>query len=143
MNDADIKIRKQWLLCYTFGMLLSSFSLLLQGSKDPTLDLFPMGRYGYVSITLLAYGVFGYIFYRCAYKKPGTKLLMTCLLLTIPSLVLTPILYLKGIIKAPAYIPYYGTYLTLSQGVGFWWVIASWRMRKVNKRLQKLSAPSA
>ena len=142
MNQNDNRIRKQWLLCYAFGLLLSIFSLTLQAGKDPTLDLFPMGRYGYVIVVLLAYVLFGYIFYRCAYKKPGTKLLMTCLVFTIPSLVLTPILYLKGIIRAPAYIPYYGAYLLLSQGLGVWWVIASWRMRQVNKRMRNLSTPT-
>ena len=143
MNHADNKIRKQWLLCYGLSMMAFLCGLIFQVRNDPMLDLLPQGRYGHALSTLFVYCVFGYITYRCAYKKPGTKLLMTCLVLVVPSLIITPILYLKGIIQPPAYIPYYGVYLLASQGLSVWWVIASWRMRKVNKRLQCPSTPSS
>jgi len=121
------------------SMLTTIANTLLQLRFDPSLNIIPQVRYLGFAFSLLGVLVFGFVVYHCTYKKPGTKLLTFCLILTVISLAVTPILYLSGKLHPPAYIPYYGAYLLMTQGMGILWVVACWRIRKVNKRLQALA----
>lgn len=151
MNENDRKVRKQWLILLVLSVLLANANSLLQmqydplySTRDPSLDqLMSLVKYGIATFGLLSSLIFGWIAYRCAYKKPGTKLLTFFLLLTVSSIAITPILYLTGKMRPPVYIPYYGLYLLVTQGMGLLWLIASWKMRQINKKLQALSKQSS
>jgi len=138
MSENDKKIRKQWLILWIYSLTVTVSALLLQQLLDPALDQIPsMVRYGMCMGSLLGVCGYGFISYHCIYKKPGTKFLVFFLILTAISLVSTPIFYLIGALRAD-YIPFYGAFVLVGQGVALWWFIISWKMRKVNKRLQKI-----
>ena len=137
MNDSDRKVRKQWLIILGLSLVFSTLTNLFY-IKNPWLVMLPMAHYGFAAATFLFQLVISYVFYRCIYKKPGTKLLFLFLIFTIASVLITPILYLSGLIKPPSPAPYYGIYLTLNEGMGIWWSIVCWKMRKINKRLKAL-----
>lgn len=114
-------------------------SYFFQSRQLSNLNQLAIGGLALFLIPLLSQFAFSYIMYHCAYKKPGTKLLLFSFILTGFSVVLTPILYLLGFIKDPGYIPFYGIYLTLSETMGIFWAITCWKMRSINQRLKMLS----
>ena len=142
MNENDKKIRKQWLIVLILSITIPIVKILLQMRYDPLFAMFPRAQYASAALSLLAQIGFGYIVYYCAYKKPGTKILTFCLVMTAISLVVTPVLYLSGKIPPPVYIPFYGIYVLVTQGFGVLWGVACWKMRAINKRLQALSRAS-
>ena len=99
-------------------------------------------RVGAAALPILSALAFGWIAFHCAYRKPGTKFLIFILILSGCGFVSTPIFYFSGHLPAPPYIPYFGTYLLLSQAIGIYWVFLSWKMRKINKRLKGLAVES-
>lgn len=132
MNENDIQIRKQWLIMWIISSLI--------GLSTTLLEMLNEHRSAFIAIiSLLSIGAFSMITYHCIYKKPGTQLVTFLILFTISNFVITPILYLKGKIQPPAYIPYYGAYVVLTQLTGLAWIVVCWRMRKTNKRLKQLS----
>lgn len=138
MNENDKKVRKQWIIVWVLSLLIGISSTLLQQLFDPSLNAFPLARYGTAAFSLLLLLAFSFVSYHCIYKKPGTKLLTFLLIMTAISLTIIPILYLTGKIRPPVYIPYYGVFMVISEGLSVWWLIVSWRMRKTNKRLQAI-----
>jgi hypothetical protein len=136
MNESDQKIRKQWLVIWVLSMLTGTIPVMPQ-------IYFLVGLLGFFVIFLL-FGLCWFFMYRCIYKNLGTKLLIFCLVATAVSLVITPIQYLSNMLIAPSYIPhpYYGVYILVNEGVGIGWFIACWRMRTLNKRLQKSRSTS-
>ncbi len=139
MNENDKKTRKQWFVTWILYLIYSFINILLPQLFDPSFRQFPLAvRYGIGAVSLLSAFGFSFVFYHCSYKKPGTKLLTFCLVLTAISLVSIPILYLTGQIRPSPYIPFYGAYLLVNQGMGVWWFIVSWKMLKINKRLHAL-----
>ena len=108
MNEKDRSIRKQWLIMWGISQSLTIVSILLQLRFDPSMNTIPEIRYWCSALSFLGVLVFGFAFYHCIYKKPGTKLLTFCLIITVVSFAITPILYLKGLLALPTYIPYYG-----------------------------------
>jgi len=143
MDENDKRVRKQWLVIWALSVVNSVANILLQLRFDPSLEMLSQARSVVTALTLLFVGVFGLITYRCVYRKPGTKLLTFCLILTALALASTPILYLTGKLSLPTYIPYYGVYLMVTQGIGALWLVVCWKMRKVNKKLQVLSKQPA
>lgn len=139
MNEKDKKIRKQWLIMWGISLSLTIVNILLQLRFEPSLNTIPALRYRGPALSFLATVVFGFIIYHCVYKKPGTKLLTFCLIMTAISGAITPILYLKGQLQPPTYIPYYGAYLFITQVTGILWFVACWRIRQVNRKVQALS----
>ncbi len=137
MDQNDIKVRKQWLGMLILNMLINSGSALLHMWLNPAYDHMPQLRYVSLSISLIGTVGFGYCLYRCIYKKPGTKLLTFCLIMTVVSLAATPLLYVNGKM-IPDYIPYYGFYLTVTHILGFCWIFFCWKMLKTNKKLKKV-----
>ena len=139
MIENEKRIRKQWLIMLILSGLITMAVTVLQQRFDPSLNTIPQARYWVTAVSLLSSLVFGFVSYHCIYKKPGTKLLIFCLILSLGSLVINPILYLSGRLNPPAYIPYYGAILLMTQGTGILWIVVCWRMLKVNKRLQAVS----
>ena len=142
MSEKDNKVRRQWLIVVFLSLLIAAFNAVMRFRYDHSLDFFPLARYGFAFFSMAGALAFAYSAYYCAYKKPGTKLLVFCLLITTLSFISTLIFYLQGKLHPPAYIPYYGTYAITTQGLGLWWMILCLKMRKINKRLQALSTPS-
>lgn len=143
MIEGDKKIKNQWLLMLALSMFISSVNSLLPFWFEPSLKPFILAKYLSSAFVLLSVFGMGYVLYYCIHKKPGTKLLTFCLIMTVTSLVITPILYFRGQLILPNYFPYYGAFVFLSQVSGFLWGIVCWRMRKLNKKLQVLSRNSA
>lgn len=139
MSDSEKRIRKQWLSLLLVGLCVSMIGHFIQSQQLFNLNQMPIGGLALFLIPLLFQLAFSYIIYYCAYQKPGTKLLLFCLILTGFSVALTPILYFLGFIKNPGYIPFYGIYLTLSEALGIFWTITCWKMRSINQRLKALS----
>lgn len=138
MNENDKKVRKQWLIIWVLSLLISVIGIILQQIFDSSLNKLPLVKYVTSAASLLSMLVFSFASYHCIYKKPGTKLLTFILIMTAISLALTPIFYLNGKIPPPDYIPYYGFFVFVSEGLSICWLIVSWRMRKINKKLQAL-----
>jgi hypothetical protein len=142
MDKSDLKVRRQWLFLLFLSMAFSAAQTLWQWKHDRSLfRLIPAVQYASVAISLASSWLFGWILYRCIYRKPGTKLITLVIAVTALSLLSTPILYLSG--KLPLYVPYYWIYTVAGCVMGFCWLIVSWKMRKINKRLKKLSVKSA
>jgi len=97
MSEKDIKIRRQWFGLLILNMLINSGGVFLQTWLNPAFNHIPQLRYVTFSISLISSMAFGYGLYRCIYKKPGTKLLTVCLIMTVACLVITPFLYLNVI----------------------------------------------
>jgi len=138
MDENDKKVRKQWLIVFIVSILINSIVTSLQFLFDPALANPPLVKPIVMTFVLLGIGTFSFILYRCIYKKPGTKLLVFCLIMTTITLVMTPILYLTGKAQPPPHIPYYGAYIIVTQAMGIVWIVLCWRMRKTNLRLQAL-----
>lgn len=72
-----------------------------------------------------------YIYYRCAYRRPGTKLL-TLILYTLPFSIL-----FQGVQVALGNLPFFISGLHPLQLIPTIWLYAlSWKLRKINKKLQ-------
>jgi peptidoglycan/LPS O-acetylase OafA/YrhL len=143
MNEEDKKIRKYW-----FGLLWGLYALnaittvFLQLYFDFSTGAVSGNiRYWTVAFSLLYMLASNYILYRCAYKKPGTKFLTVCLIITVISLVGMPIAYFFGKLYPYDQIPYYGVYLFLTEVAGVFWALLCWKMRKLNKKLRAIEHP--
>jgi hypothetical protein len=140
MNENDKKVRKQWFIVFIVSVLINCITTTLQILFDPNTANIPLVKPIFMTVSLSILVTFNFIFYRCAYKKPGTKLLVFFLIMTIITLVITPIFYLTGKIQPPPHIPYpyYEIYVIMTQAMGGIWIVLCWRMRKTNLRLQEL-----
>lgn len=136
MNKNDQKIRKHWLVTWGFVLAFAFLNNLLAVLFYPALNAISQIQYLSIAFGLVGTLAFGYITYRCVYKRPGTKLLIFCLIMTSGSLLINPILLFTGHLNIPTYIPYSGIIFLASQGAGVLWFIACWRMLKVNKKLK-------
>ena len=132
MDENDLRIRKHWLIMWAVSMLTAVANQLL-------LVLFNDSSSWSVIPALVVAPAAGFVLYHCVYKKRGTKLLIFCLIFTAASLLINLIFYLSGKLNPPAHIPYYGTFLLMTQGMGILWMIVCWRMLKVNRKLRAVS----
>lgn len=137
MNEVDRQTRKRWLILLVLSVLNSVFAFLLEFKYNPVNQNIPPNLlYWMLLVSVCSAGGFAYITYRCAYKKPGTKLLTVFLVLSVLVLAINPILYLTGKLPVPTYIPYYQIYLFSTQVFGVVWLGTCWQLRKLNRRLQ-------
>jgi hypothetical protein len=138
MNEHDIKIRKQWLAVLLILPLWNLLYNALYLPSDPSWGVFPVWyKYSMIGASLILPLVFNYIVYLCAYKKPGTKLLTFLLIATPISLAAGLGVYAFGNIPTPKNT-YFWVHMVISNGVAIWWCVLNWKMRAINKRLQKL-----
>ncbi|NGX48071.1 MAG: hypothetical protein K1000chlam3_01459 [Chlamydiae bacterium] len=138
MNENDIKTRKQWLIVWILCNLISFVAMTFPAISSNSPAMPPLIRYISIGSSLFALGICAIISYRCIYKKPGTKFLTFVLISSMFSLVSTPIYFLIGKMPPVEHFPHYRSYLIASQLMSVLWLIACWRMRKTNKRLQAL-----
>jgi hypothetical protein len=136
MNQKDLKIRKQWLALTVFLPLLGLVYNGYHFSHDPLMDLLPVW-YKYVLISSIVFSplLFNYALYKCAYKKPGTKLLSILAVLTPVSLAGSIWAYVSGAVPMPNN-PLLWSYIWVSHGLGIYWWVLNWKMRSINKRLK-------
>lgn len=129
MSVDDQKTKKRWLysfLCLIFG------SFFYELFANPTLNQFPL-LFGSILMAASSLGV--YLYFRCAYKKPGTRLLTLAIVGSILSLISTPLL-----------IAYRMNFTLESQGLfiafifiqvgSIWMLYMHFIMRRLNKKLQ-------
>ncbi len=134
MDDHDKKVRKQWLAILLLSMLFGFITIVLAMLGDKSPDIPILARNIGFATYLLCSGVITFVHYRCSYKKPGTKLLTFTLIMALISFPITLIFYLCNKMQTPDNLPsYYGI---VSHMFGILWIIACWRVRKTNKRLQ-------
>lgn len=143
MSENDKRIRKHWLIMWALSMVIAITNHLLLVLFDPSLRAVPQLQHWSSAFALVGIIGFSFVTYHCIYKKPGTKLLIFCLILTAANLPINLILYLTGKLNLPAYIPYYTAFLLMTQGTGILWLLVCWRMLKVNRKLQGASKLSA
>jgi len=135
MDPKDSLIRKQWMALFLFGLVRSGVEIFLQMQFEPTLVERPIW---FLPWTLFVFIGWSWGMYYYIYRKPGTKILMVCLALSTLSL-FYPFLFWSGKMPLPVYISYPNLYFALSEGICVLWLIALWRMRKVNLKLKNLS----
>jgi hypothetical protein len=133
---SDTSIRYQWLGLLAWSTFLSLLTSFMTLRNEPTVSLNPSILYGVIGLILVSTFGISYLLYHCVYKKPGTKLLIFSLILSALCLLTTPVLIFTGKLQAPAYFPYYGAYTLITQLVGIWGFVISWKMLKINRRLK-------
>jgi Trk-type K+ transport system membrane component len=141
MDNKDKNIRMQWLigLCLMFVYSLGHF--LYQLEHPSTDHSIPHYRLFFTAFSLFCTAGFSFIFYRCAYKKPGTKLLFLSLILTGLGF-LSPIGYLTEVLPLPPYITHLNLYLIFETNLEVIWFVLCWRMRQLNKKLMRQNMPT-
>ncbi len=136
----EIKIRNQWLFMWGLSGLMGLINAFLSVWSNPVFQVEPQSiRYWAMAASVLTlFGLLA-IGYHCAYRKPGTKLLTFFLVFTALNFGINLVLYFSGKLSIPPYIPYYKAYVCVGQITGVLWLIACWRMRRVNQRRQLIS----
>jgi len=136
MKEDGRKIKKQWLYALFFSAMLIMTRQLLDIRYNPLFNVSPTYQFLVMAISLGLECLLAYIAYYCAYKKPGTKWLIFCLIATGIGFVSTLYFLFKGKITEPTYFPYQGIYVVISQISGVLWFIACFRLLKLNRRLK-------
>lgn len=137
MEKKDRDIRIQWLIGLALSFIMSLGRFLYQLQLNPPLILFPYSQVVAILFPLIGLFGFSFVFYRCAYKKPGTKLLFLVLFINGCSLMLAPITFLAKISLLSSYVSRsYGEFF-FSMATGILWFFLCWRMRELNKKIRK------
>ena len=139
MDENEKKIRKYWLATPGGSVLITHTAIFFQQKFSASMHTAPIpevARYVGIAFSSLGTLLIAFLLYRCAYKKPGTKLLTFGLVISGLSFLSTPLFYLTGKLQPALAIPYYGTLILLTQVTNILWVILCWKMRKINKKLQ-------
>lgn len=142
MNDTDLNVRKQWLILLFGIAFLNILLFFLIMSKEATPFLSEGVRVLlYVMNVVLLPLIYNYLIYRCAYKKPGTKLLSFIL-------IASPIVFVwgggmliynlkQGFIPNPSAL--YWILQILAEVAFARWYFLCYKMKKINQRLQKIT----
>lgn len=140
MNEKDKKVRKLWLISFIVIVIANITYELSIVYTSPQVTGGPIWIAAAIITAISALIIF--LLYRCAYKKPGTKLLTFFLILTAFSFVLNLSLWFFE--KLPSY--YYkwtdasrGPLLTalIQQLAAPWLFVLNWEMRTINKKIQQ------
>ena len=131
IDQKEIKNRKQWLIativCWGSYPLLALFFLAKLPQKPP---LYNGGWIQPVTYVLFNVTLF-WVIWHCAYKKPGTKLLMFWLITGPIQVLLSSLNFFE---KSWNVWNKVGLILNLSFFI--WWYIQSIKLRKINKKIQ-------
>lgn len=138
MDENDQKIRKQWLIGWISLTVMNLIYTFLSLYSEPAFQSFPEMRKMMSLLILPLAALFAWIFFYCAYRKPGTKLLLFSICSTVFSVLLLPFLFLIGKLSLPSFMPNWPIYLLWSEGLGILWIVLCTRMRRVNQKLQRL-----
>ncbi len=134
MDENDAKVRRQWLIVFILNMVNSALWCTLNAFFNP-LSAQVSGVFTLMGGLAGLIGV-GYPIYRCIYQKPGTKLVTALLIICVLSFLSMPVLLFSGKMTPPYTIPFYGVLQAISYLISICWIVACWRIRKVNRKLQ-------
>lgn len=140
MNETDTSIKKKWLISIIAIMIFNQIPLFIETIKTgKTLNV--PSSFNYIILLILTIITVSYLWisYRCAYKKPGTKLLTFYIIAGPIGILTTIILLVLG--KSPQMTQSWGSiFITLlQQAGGLWLLFLNWKLRIFNKKLQKNS----
>ncbi len=144
LSSTENKIKKRWLytLCVSSGMSL--IFLIITSLSSPNFQSLTnyMGTkmvFLMIALNIIFVLVWCNIYYRCAYKKPGRKLLAFNLILTPLSLIYTILIRLNIFSFIPnksAYTAYDHICFILGLAINVVFFIFSFKLFKLNKELQ-------
>jgi hypothetical protein len=146
LSEDEMGVRKIWLRLLVASTCMTTFFMLskiVDGANDTRVRSTPqiIGWFLGCAIASAFYVFVNWIVYRCAYKKPGTKLL-TLGLVFFPFAVFRGIADLFSFVKDfgaedPVFMKYgiIATWL-VSFVVSIYWFIYSCRLRSVNKKIK-------
>jgi hypothetical protein len=132
MTVKDKKIRKLWLISYLIITLANLvYSQIIQ-REFYTLT----GMYFWIPfiIMIITTPTILYLYYYCAYKKPGTKLLTFSLVVAPVFLILNVVLLLMGKISFAE-----SGFNPLQLIPTIWLYVLTWKTRAINKKIQSAS----
>lgn len=125
-------LRKQWLivsLLAIIGLPLVTLGMMVyMAVRVPVSAEIFYVYFAVIALTILTF----YILYRCAYKKPGIRFLIFCL-------IIGPLLKIQGAVNAFR-VEHDGlTVFAVIFNLAFfvWWYVLSLKMVKINKRILK------
>lgn len=126
INENEQSIRKQWLISSIilfFGSPLCLLGLFSLFSLFPGIDLLGALMVGTLQLALI---------YRCAYKKPGTRLLTVWMILSPMRFVGDASRYFQlNDFNSVAFSFFLLAFVLLA-----WWISLSLKLRKINHRLK-------
>lgn len=138
ITEADAKTRKQWLInLFAITMLNEMFIIYKTLSSGLAPNMPWWFNYYFIPQNIILSIVFLWITYRCAYKKPGTKLLTFFIILTPFSILINVVLFLMGKLPQISGSWIEQSILLLQQAAGLWLLFLNWKMRLINKKLQR------
>lgn len=128
MTDKDKKIRILWLI----SIIVISIGNLIYAQINEKL----YGTFSPISIIIevIIVAIFLYIYYRCAYKKPGTRLLTFSLIITPIFVIINIVMLTLGIVTFQQ-----SGFHPLQFIATIWMYVLTWHMRSINKKLQPTS----
>ena len=140
MDDIDISIRKKWLISLICIITLNQIKMIIDiFNSGKTLNIPTWFNYSILVFVIFLTAAYLWIAYRCAYKKPGTKLL-TFLIISGPIGILSTIV---GLIlgKLPSLSQSWESLvIAIFQLAGALWLLfLNWKLRITNKKLQQSS----
>lgn len=131
-----MKVRKQWLTTLILLTIIHFFYFCFH-TPQPNEAPKWLNQFMFANL-LITPLIFNYIIYRCAYRKPGTKLL-TFLMVIGPIVYLGSLAaYFFGKIPIPPNTWWYWPYNVLDYALVAWWYLLHWKLRPINKRMQYL-----
>lgn len=138
MSEKDLRTRKNWLIvlvALSLLALIQNFAAISLGEPEiKFLKPFILGFASLITLTM------NYLLYRCAYKKPGTKFLMYCIIVT-PIAVLFTLSSAIFTSNQPIF-PKHPFLLMMnigSMGLSLYLYVLHFKMRTLNKRLKNPS----
>ncbi|PIS02042.1 MAG: hypothetical protein COT85_07850 [Chlamydiae bacterium CG10_big_fil_rev_8_21_14_0_10_42_34] len=138
MNEQDNKTRKTWITLLIITTIAnisySTINFFTAPVHTALQNATPQYSLFVISISIVGALLTGYIMYRCAYKKPGTKLLTFMIYSTPITYAATILMWMLG--KLPELTPTYSLYLAASTALTVWWYTLHLKMRAINRQLK-------
>ncbi len=133
MTESDQRVRKGWLMLLGLSQLNTVWMIFLK-RLDISFSAVPQAVwYGVMAGVFLFAFIFNFSLYHCAYKKPGTKFLMFCLIMNGLSFLSLPGNLIAAIAAFKTHI-YFGTWIIGSQIMGILWFVLCLKLRKINQK---------
>lgn len=138
ITEADAKTRKQWLINLFAITMLNEMFIIYKALSSGLVPNMPWWfNYYFIPQNIIFSIAFLWITYRCTYKKPGTKLLTFFIILTPFSILINAVLFLMGKLPQISESWVEQSVLLLQQVAGLWLLFLSWKVKLINKKLQR------
>jgi hypothetical protein len=131
------KIRRQWLILMLASMGFASVSIVLNFFYSSLKEILPAPYLYAPAIFGIVVGVgFNYLFYRCAYKKPGTRILTFLLFYSPLATVYSSYTLYNTPLEVIQIFPFFWTIGIIGTILSVWMYVLHWKLRKVNIELK-------